>query len=81
MYKHIPTNRKHLDYASQVIETIEQLEHEVNSLPAKEAEEMQLTIVQLYSSLKYHVKAQLNQDNAALQEKKMTKAYDLREYF
>lgn len=81
MYKHKPNNRKHLNYASQVIETIEQLEKERGTLPTIKAEEMQLTIVQLYASLKYHVKAQLNQDNKAIEEKEMANVHDLRDYF
>lgn len=64
-YIHKTNNRKHLNYASQVIETIEQLEKERGELPTIQAEAMQLTIVQLYNSLKYHVKAQLEQDEKA----------------
>ncbi len=66
-YIHQTNNRKHLNNAGLVVETIEQLEKERDEVYAKgetvKAASLDITIDQLYSSLKFHVKEQLKQDN------------------
>lgn len=57
-------NRKHLAYAELVIETINQLERELDTsgLTNFERTDKFKTIQGLYKSLKFHVNNQLEQD-------------------